>query len=85
MSCSDQAVRARHGVRLNPTEAWPIRHPLGPRVESATALIWKVLQVAEQTFRRPNAPEFLPPVYAGVPFVDGQKHTTEVIQQEVAA
>jgi putative transposase len=55
------------------------------RVEAATALIWKVLQVAEQTFRRLNAPELLPLVYAGVPFVDGQKHTAEVIQQEVAA
>jgi len=48
-------------------------------------LIWKVLQVAEQTFRRLNAPELLPLIYAGVPFVDGQKHTAEVIHQEVAA
>ena len=55
------------------------------RVESATALIWKVLQVAEQTFRRLNAPELLPLVYAEVPFVDGQKLRPEVIQQEVAA
>lgn len=55
------------------------------RVESATALIWKLLQVAEQTFRRLNAPEVLPLVYAGVPFVDGTKQTPEVIQQEVAA
>ena len=55
------------------------------RVESATALIWKVLQIAEQTFRRLNAPELLPLVYAGVSFVDGQKQTAEVIQQEVAA
>ncbi|MDH4209487.1 MAG: IS256 family transposase [Anaerolineae bacterium] len=55
------------------------------RVESATALIWKLLQVAEQTFRRLNAPELLPLVYAGVTFVDGKKQTPEVIQQEVAA
>jgi hypothetical protein len=55
------------------------------RVESATALIWKLLQVAEQTFRRLNAPELLPLVYAGVPLVDGQKPTPEVIQREVAA
>jgi hypothetical protein len=41
------------------------------RVESATALMWKVLQVAEQTFRRLNAPELLPLVYAGIQFVDG--------------
>ncbi|MBA5871846.1 MAG: IS256 family transposase [Nitrospira sp. CR2.1] len=55
------------------------------RVESATALIWKLLQVAEQTFRRLNAPELLPLVYAGVPFVDGMKQAPEVIPQEVAA
>lgn len=55
------------------------------RVESATTLIWKVLQIAEQTFRRLNAPELLPLVYAGVPFVDGVKQTTVTTQQEVAA
>lgn len=55
------------------------------RVESATALIWKVLQVAEQTFRRLNAPELLPAVYAGVQFVNGVKQSTMVTQQEVAA
>jgi transposase-like protein len=54
------------------------------RVESATALIWKVLQVAEQTFRRLNAPELLPTVYASAQYVDGvRKH--RVTQQEVAA
>jgi transposase-like protein len=41
------------------------------RVESATALIWKLLQVAEGHFRRLNAPELLPLVYAGIQFVDG--------------
>jgi hypothetical protein len=30
------------------------------------ALIWKVLQVAEQTFRRLNAPELLPSMYFGM-------------------
>ena len=55
------------------------------RVESATALIWKLLQVAEQRFRRLNAPELLSLVYAGVPFVDGKKQRPTVIQQEVAA
>jgi hypothetical protein len=54
------------------------------RVESATALIWKVLQVAEQTFRRLNAPELLPAVYAGIMYVDGVKQTN-VTQEEVAA
>ncbi len=55
------------------------------RVESATALIWKLLQVAEGHFRRLNAPELLPLVYAGVQFVDGVKASTSVTQQEVAA
>ena len=54
------------------------------RVESATTLIWKVLQVAEQTFRRLNASELLPAVYAGMPYVDGV-HKARVIRQEVAA
>lgn len=49
------------------------------RVESATALIWKLLPVAEQSFRRLNAPEQLPLVYAGVPFVDGRKQVSKVI------
>lgn len=54
------------------------------RVESATALIWKVLQVAEQTFRRLNAPELLPAIYAGTVYVDGVKQN-QIAQQEVAA
>ena len=33
------------------------------------ALIWKVLQVAEQTFRRLNAPELLPSMYAGMQYI----------------
>jgi transposase-like protein len=53
------------------------------RVESGTALIWKLLQVAEQTFRRLNAPELLPAVYAGSQFVDGLKQQP-VARTEVA-
>jgi transposase-like protein len=54
------------------------------RVESATVLIWKVLQVAERTFRRLNAPEVLPAVYAGRQYADGIIKN-RVTQQEVAA
>jgi transposase-like protein len=43
------------------------------RVESATALIWKLLEVAESHFRRLNAPELLPLVYIGIQFVDGMQ------------
>lgn len=43
------------------------------RVESATALIWKMLTVAEKRFRRLNAPELLREVYQGAEFVDGRR------------
>jgi transposase-like protein len=53
-------------------------------VESATALLWKLLQVAERTFRRLNAPELLPAVYAGANDIDGIKETV-TSHKEVAA
>jgi hypothetical protein len=66
-------------VRLRTTAAKRCK-----KVESATALIWKMLQVAEQTFRRLNAPELLPAVSAGAQSVDGIKQSA-VNPQEVAA
>jgi len=54
------------------------------KVDSATATIWKLLQVAESTFRRLNAPELLPAVYAGAKYVDGIKQSISH-HQEVAA
>jgi transposase-like protein len=52
--------------------------------DSATAMIWQLLQVAEQTFQRLNAPELLPAVYAAAKYVD---RVTPVVSQnqEVAA
>jgi putative transposase len=47
------------------------------RVESATALIWKVLCVAESRFRKLNAPALMQLVYEGVEFVDGKAVTRE--------
>jgi transposase-like protein len=41
------------------------------RVVSATALIWKILMVAQSRFRRLDAPELLADVYHGVTYVDG--------------
>jgi hypothetical protein len=41
------------------------------KVENATAVIWKTLLVAEQSFRRLDAPECLPEVAEGVVYVDG--------------
>jgi len=58
-------------VRLRTTAAKRFK-----KVVSATATIWKVLQVAETTFRRLTAPELLPAVYAGVQYVSGVKPLT---------
>ncbi len=41
------------------------------KVANAEALIWKILLIAEQKFRRLNAPELLEDVYEGKRFVDG--------------
>jgi len=43
------------------------------KFENATALIWKTLGVAEQRFRRLDAPELLPDVAEGVVYVDGER------------
>jgi transposase-like protein len=66
-------------VRLRTTAAQRFK-----KVDAATAMIWKVLQVAETTFRRLNAPELLPGVYAGAKYVDGLKQNVSH-HQEVAA
>jgi transposase-like protein len=42
------------------------------RVQGATALIWRVLMVAEKRFRKLNAPELLPLVYGGQQYQDGK-------------
>lgn len=41
------------------------------QVANATALIWKVLMVAQRRFRRLDAPELLAEVHQGIPYVDG--------------
>ena len=56
------------------------------RVDRATPLIWKLLMVGEQRFRRLNAPHLLPSVYQGVRFVDGVNVDSQEEQvEEVAA
>jgi putative transposase len=47
--------------------------------DSATAIIWKVLQIAETTFRRLNAPELLPAVYAGARYGDGVRPAVDAV------
>ncbi len=66
-------------VRLRTTAAKRFK-----KVENATALIWKMLQVAESTFRRLKGAELLPAVYTGVQYVDGVRRTT-VTRQKIAA
>ena len=66
-------------VRLRTTAAKRFK-----KVENATALIWKMLQVAESTFRRLKGAELLPAVYAGAQYVDGVQRTTSP-QQQMAA
>jgi transposase-like protein len=53
-------------VRLRTTAAKRFK-----KVENATALIWKLLQVTESTFRRLKGAELLPAVYAGEQYRDG--------------
>jgi len=53
------------------------------RVESATALIWKLLTVAEKRFRKLNAPHLLIDVFEGRKFVDGKPVPSQ--QREAAA
>jgi transposase-like protein len=66
-------------VRLRTTAAKRFK-----KVENATALIWKLLQVAESTFRQLKGAELLPLVYAGLHYVDGVQRDTNR-QQKVAA
>ena len=54
-------------VRLRTTAAKRFK-----KVENATALIWKLLQVAQSTFRKLKGAERLPAVYAHTQYVDGR-------------
>lgn len=66
-------------VRLRTTAANRFK-----RVENATAVIWKLLQVAESSFRRRKGAELLPAVYAGAQYVDGLRHSTRTPQRMAA-
>jgi transposase-like protein len=66
-------------VRLRTTAAKRFK-----KVENGTALIWKLLQVAEASFRRLKGAELLPAVYAGAQYVDGVKQITRTPQKMAA-
>jgi putative transposase len=66
-------------VRLRTTAAKRFQ-----KVENATALIWKLLQVGESTFRRLKGVELLPAVYAGVQYDNGVQRRTNTRPQLAA-
>lgn len=61
-------------VRLRTTAAKRFK-----KVENATALIWKLLQVAESTFRKLKGTELLPAVYTGAPYHEGFSVPQELV------
>jgi putative transposase len=63
-------------VRLHTTAATRFK-----KVENATAVIWKILQVAESTFRRLKGAKLLPAVYAGAQYVAGVPRKAETPQR----
>ena len=65
-------------VRLRTTAAKRFK-----KVENAAALIWKILQVAESTFRRLKGAELLPAVYARAQYKDGVQRTASTRQKMV--
>jgi transposase-like protein len=55
------------------------------KVQSATAMIWKLLQVAEKNFRTLKGYWLLSDVYKGMVFVDGiAKHEAKVLERMAA-
>ena len=58
----------------SPFAALPLRTSAAKRikkVERATAIIWRLLRIAEKRFRKLNAPEHCLDVYRGVRHADG--------------
>jgi len=53
-------------------------------VPNATAAIWKLLMVAEKTFRRLNAPELMRELYLAAVFVDGVRRMKNEEKTEAA-
>ena len=53
------------------------------RVDQAMAVMWKMLMIAEQRFRRLKAPELMEEVYLGAQYVDGI--AAEATVEEAAA
>ena len=72
----------------SPFAAVRLRTDAGKRykkVANAEALIWKLLMLAEKTFRRLNAPALLGDVYAETEFVDGIAVKGKKVNRRLAA
>jgi len=55
------------------------------KVQNATAMIWKLLLVAEKNFRTLKGYWLLPEVYTGKKFIDGvAKHETKTLERKAA-
>ena len=54
------------------------------KVPNATAVIWKVLRVAEKRFRKLNAPHLMKDVYQGVRLVDGVRESKRKNRKDAA-
>jgi len=55
------------------------------KVENATAMIWKLLMIAEKTWRKLNSPPLLKEVYAGKSFVNGVAKEEKSVEKKEAA
>ncbi|MEK7757526.1 MAG: hypothetical protein AAB385_09990 [Planctomycetota bacterium] len=53
-------------------------------MDNATAVIWKVLLVAEKRFRKLNAPHLMKDVYQSVRFVDGVRESKRKNRKDAA-
>jgi len=48
---------------------------MGKKVENATAVLWKMLMIAERRFKRLKAPELMKRAFEGVVYVDGRENS----------
>lgn len=55
------------------------------KIQNATAMIWKLLQVAEKSFRSLRGYWLLPDVYEGKKFVDGEAVQEKKVLERIAA
>jgi transposase-like protein len=55
------------------------------RTENATAMLWKLLMVAERRFRKVHAPELMAKVAVGVRYENGRPLQGEQVEERIAA